>query len=273
MPDTRSNNLTMKDKDDILQAIHDSKMELSKKMDDMKDELVATNKRVDALEATKAGERLDNVEEAIKEFRSATEELKQTNIDTVNRSIMQELKMKERNVIVFGVPQYKKWETRQESFDAVYDFLFPIVLKIPPSEVIHIEDAHRLMGAAYNNDDEDINRDFPNNNEEVGAWTPPLRKPYPLIFRISNVLKHKLVMKAFFDKLSYYNRSNSETRIYVAERHLPKRMMDNRKELLPQFLEAKRNREKPRWFVDHDNAIYCFKTKVNKRIVKPKTLL
>ena len=75
-------------------------------------------------------------------------------------------------------------------------------------------------------------------------------------------------MDAFFDKLKSYNRNNTHgTRIYVSERHLPKRMQDDRAKLLPKFLEAKKNREKPKWHVNHETARYCYK--INDVIYEP----
>ena len=263
--------LTQKDLDTILKAIDQSKSEISGKIDILTTQLGETNERVAVLEEIGAGTRLDAVEDAIKEFKVATEDLKKTKLETENRSIMHELKMKERNIVVFGVPQYHKWESREASRDVVYNYILPYVCNIPTSETIHIEDAHRLMGDAYNdgNNDNDIGRDFPVVGAEEEVYLP-LKKPYPFIFRVSNVITHKLIMKAFFDNLHSFNRRQGNPRIYVAERHLPKRMMDDRKELLPFFKEAKRNREKPRWQIDHKNAVYYFKTKVGKRVIMPK---
>ena len=150
-------------------------------------------------------------------------------------------------------------ESRQESLEQCYNFLFYEVLKIPTSTVINIEDAHRLMGRAFStrseNDPSLLDEDVPN---------VPLKNSYPLIFRTSTMVHHKLIMKAFWQNLSYYNHNNIHGhRIHVSDRHLPKRMQGDRKELLPQYLKAKKNGEKPRWFVNREKAIYCFRTKNN----------
>ena len=226
-----------------------------------------TNTKVAILEKIDPKNRLTAIENTIKEFQDAETALDRTKVDIENKFIMHDLKMKERNIVVWGIPQHNVWESRQESYELCYKFLFHEVLKIPTSKVINIEDAHRLMGRAFStNNNKTSDNDFPVLYEERKVDIPnvPLKNSYPLIFRASTMVQHKLIMKAFWQNLSHYNHNNMHGyRIHVSERHLPKRMQGDRKELLPQYLQSKKNGEKPRWFVNREKAIYCFRTKSN----------
>ena len=95
--------LTRADRDLILEAINNSKQDLSNKIDGVVRRLDATDTRVTAVEEKSNGnsQRITVLEEEIQEFRTAKVELQKATINTENKTVMNDLKMKERNIVVF----------------------------------------------------------------------------------------------------------------------------------------------------------------------------
>ena len=255
--------LTTKDRDMIIQAINDSNKQINQRLDVITGDLNDTKHRVKALEEIHVEERLKALELAKDELEMAKKGLNEAKQDSENQSIMHDLKMKERNIVVWGVPQQDVWENRSESFRLCYEYLFPVVLNIPTSTNIYIEDAHRLRSRASTAANSS-HSEYPTVIcAEMGTRDAPkfLQKPQGLIFRVSTMKQHELIMKAFWDNISVYNHNNEENiRIHVSERHLPMRMQNDHKKLLPNYLKAKKAGNKPRWFVNKEKAIYCFKS-------------
>ena len=89
-----------------------------------------------------------------------------------------------------------------------------------------------------------------------------------MIFKVGDA-KLRCDIAKNLNKLSLYNKDR-ENKVWVELNHLPAAFKSDRRELEDKFLQARKDKLKPRWFVDNDEGLYCLQ--IGNIVHKPTRL-
>ena len=138
---------------------------------------------------------------------------------------MQENYQKRMNILVYGIEEDQEcaWETRQKTAEKFDHFLYD-ALKMDPDDV-EIEEIHRLPQRPVIKDGKKVIR--------------------PIIVKLANATtKHNIFGN--LKRLKTYNRAKKlegKPLLFVTD-HLPKKFLEQKKLLMPHFIQAKKNQQK-----------------------------
>lgn len=151
---------------------------------------------------------------------------------------------KKYNMIIHNIPEENEgsaWESNIDSIEKTYQF-FSNVLRVEGARDMRFMNAHRIGSPL----------------EIVEPTTKKTLRTRPLIVRFTSMPDKEKVQR-HFSALSEYNRNISYKyhRVFVTDQ-LPKRMENQRKQLLGDFIQARKRKAKAKWYVDKTGD-YCLK--------------
>ena len=153
-----------------------------------------------------------------------------------NEQVLSEYHSKKYNMIIHNLPEVitgNAWESNIESIEKVYNF-FSNDLKVDNARKMQLMNAHRIG----------------NPKTIVDQTTKKSLRTRPLIVRFTSMPDKENVQRNL-NALRTYNRdiANKYQRVFVTDQ-LPKRMDDQRKKLLDEFIRARKRKAKAKWSVD-----------------------
>ena len=152
-------------------------------------------------------------------------------------SLKNELYSKRLNVIFHGIDEdpANVWETRKESEKILKSFLVN-QLKIEHGNDIDFSDVHRLPQHPL----------YKNGN----------RITRPIIVKLTNMWDKKTIYRSLraLKSVNETRKLANKSVIFVSD-HLPQELQDQKKKLVPYFIEAKKNNQKAIWKIEE--AQYC----------------
>ena len=210
------------------------------KLDTIEDELKAL--KVD-LATTVTN--VDNIDVRVK----VLEEEKESNLNAYNNALkkqqisalINEYNSKEYNIIINNLPGIGKKEKPSISLAKVYSVLKDI-LRIEDADAIVIANCHRLPGKDS--------------------------KRLPLIFKLASMFDKDKIWKNLNNLSIYNNDQDDDHKVFIQMNHLPKKLKDDRDELLGDFLKHKKAGKKPRWRFVKDKGEYCYM--IGKNVYRPQ---
>ena len=152
---------------------------------------------------------------------------------------------------MYNFPEESAWEDPSQSRDLLNDFLEQCQ-EISNPEDLQIANTHRIGNVTETQE----NNNAGNRNNQAR----------PLIFRTLFWEDHEKILEKASKLLKVYNQANN-TR-YGVSQQLPKRMMDNKKELWGQFKQARKDKLRAKWRIDYENAVYYLV--VDGKEIRPK---
>ena len=225
----------------LLAAIQKSEDNMTKKLQVITDDLTHLTTKVinvetkqDCLQANH-----DTLKNVVMSMQEEINDLKNFKTDHMyqakvaeNKAVMAEYHSKKYNSILFNWPEEKAWENPNESRIQLNKF-FKDVLGIDNPENIMIANCHRL-GSLKDGENKTKSR--------------------PIIFRAVFWKDRDVIIEKSHKLLKVYNITNSTK--YGVSQQLPKRMQENKNELLEMFKDARNRKLKAKWKIDYKNAIY-----------------
>ena len=192
-------------------------------------------------------ERLDKIEKRYQQFENATneklavmskriEKLEKLQLDAQKEALMQESYNKRLNILIHGVEEDRNcaWETHENTLKKFDDFL-TTALKID-SDDINVVDIHRLPQTPLRIRGKKVNR--------------------PIIVKLDSMMEKSKIFRNL-KRLKSYNdlrKLDNKSSIFVTD-HLPKVFLEQKKLLMPQFKEAKRNQQKTSWRAENGEYV------------------
>ena len=186
-----------------------------------------------------------------KKYEELQKKFNNVKLEYENKQVLNEYHNKKYNLWLNNMPEVvtgSAWETNVESIDGVRKF-FKDVLKVEGANNMSLANAHRV-GLRKTVTDE---------------TTGQRLITRPIIVRFNEMPDKEKVVKAL-PKLSLYNNGMCKVhRVYVTE-HFPQRMENQRKALLDDYLNARRENKKTRWSADNEGnyILYVDKATVAK---------
>ena len=159
------------------------------------------------------------------------------------KALVSEYNSKEFNVIIYNLPLIGKSETLKASRKKSLEVLEK-VLQIYDANDFIIRNAHRLPGKAG--------------------------KCPSLIFKISTMFEKQKIWDKIKLLNNYNNSKEDNEKIFIDMIHLPKKLKDDKNDLLEDFKAAKKAGKKPRWRFMKKTREYCYA--IGNTTFIPKTI-
>ena len=206
----------------------------------LRDGFKELHERVDE-HINKTEERFIAVESEMKQkYEMLAKRMHQLETKQDNEQVLSEYHTKKYNMVINNMPEESgTWESNTDSIDKVHDF-FRDILGVENADNMRFVNAHR-MGLRKT-------------IEDPGTGAKLLTRP--IIVRFGCMPDKEKVQKKL-TALRNYNRDipYHKHRVFVTDQ-LPRRMDEQRKLLVQQFRNARKNKIKAKWSVDkHGN--YC----------------
>lgn len=190
---------------------------------------------------TKTEEKFTAVESEWKQkYEKLVKRIDQLENKQDDEQVLSEYHNKKYNMIIHNLPEESgSWESNIDSIDKVHTF-FRDNLGVENADNMRLVNAHR-MG---------LRKSIKNTGTGVTLHTRPIIVRFSCMPDKEKVQEKLTALRAYNRDIPYYKH-----RVFVTDQ-LPRRMDDQRKLLVEQFRNARKNKVKAKWSVDkHGN--YC----------------
>ena len=227
---TTSDEFTLKDVMQVLQQVKGDTEDIKITLNSMEERITTVEDKVGILEDSVAQNSKDiqHLQDQVNELKRA-DSLKNKRITSLEKkNVLEQLYGRRMNILIHGQAEIGSNESKENSHKLIDGFLRD-TLNLDLSSLV-IVDGHRLPQKPKSN--------------PTG--------PRPLIFKVATLKMKDSVFAAVRD----FNKDKDRNDQVKVSTHLPQLFQDQRKKLLPQFIEARKAKKDAKFSIDFKHAEY-----------------